>query len=153
MTQPCRLCLKLKGTQCQPCLEAQTNPHILRHLSQNWMAEQISKGGPNPLILRNLSQVFSFLHPMKAGVPSEKGARYNPCDVCTHRLTKRGCETIKGRPRPMPMPMPMWCMTCVSLTYKHTGEYEQVTCTYMRREDEGWLFYAPICQIFQTRAT
>ena len=88
MTQPCCLCLKLKATQCQPCPRLKL---ILTScvISQNWMVEQISKGGPNPLILCNLSQVFSFLPPMKAGVPSEKGARYNPC---AHTGSPKGGE-------------------------------------------------------------
>ena len=112
MTQPCRLCLNLKATQCQPCPRLKL---ILTScvISRNWMAEQISKGGPNPLVLRNLSQVFSFLPPMKAGVPSEKGARYNPC---AHTGSPKG-----GRDHYRQALAHAMCLySCVSLTYVQT---------------------------------
>ena len=110
MTQPCRLCLKLKATQCQPCPRLKL---ILTScvISQNWMAEQISKGGPNPLILCNLSQVFSFLPPMKAGVPSEKGARYNPC---AHTGSPKGGE------RPLRAGLGP-CTVCIHVYHLHTN--------------------------------
>ena len=106
MTQPCRLCLKLKATQCQPYPRLKL---ILTScvISQNWMLEQISKGGPNPLIL----QVFSFLPPMKAGVPVLKRSEIQP--VCTHRLTKRGERPLRAGLGP--------CTVCIHVYHLHTN--------------------------------
>ena len=143
MTQPCRLCLKLKATQCQPYPRLKL---ILTScvISQNWIAEQISKGGPNPLILRNLSQVFSFLPPMKAGVPVQKRSEIQP--VCTHRLTKRGERPLRAGPGP--------CTVCVFMCITYMQTYMCVFTgnlhIYVRREDEGWLFWASMPDLSNT---
>ena len=111
MTQPCRLCVwNWKPHNCQPCPRLKLIPTSCV-ISQNWMPQRMRVVLlHNPLILRNLSQVFSSLPPMKAGVPVRKRSEVQP-DVHTRAL--------QGETRPLPAGRPTHCVfaSLASQTY------------------------------------